>query len=72
MTDLGKGALGVWVSAQKRGGPAATLPKPAGTFCKAGSFFCLSGGSSLLFCFLFLSDEQEDESMETTGKVEPV
>lgn len=61
MTDLGKDG----------GHPAASLPQPVGAFQRVG-FSCPSGGSNLLFPCLSLSDEQEDESMETTGKVEPV
>lgn len=72
MTDLGK-AGSPWArqAGPCSGGSAATLPQPSGASQKA--FF--SGpprGSSLLSCCLSLSDEQEDESMETTGKVEPV
>lgn len=59
MTDLGKTAL--------------SLKCPAGRAQLASLAFWLSvGGSSLTSRLLSFSDEQEDESMETTGKVEPV
>lgn len=59
MTDLGKTALRRAVPGRES---SARLP----------SFWLSVGGSSLTSRLLSVSDEQEDESMETTGKVEPV
>lgn len=61
MTDLGK--TGSLEAGSARQGELSYLPL---------AFWLSVGGSSLTSCLLSVSDEQEDESMETTGKVEPV
>lgn len=71
MTDLGKtGSLGATQS-EPEGGEVIHYHPPA-YFSESRSLLSPSGGSSLLSCCLSLSDEQEDENMENTGKVEPV
>lgn len=60
MTDLGK--------ERRLCGP---LPLACHGFSE-GRTLAAALEAPLLICSLSLSDEQEDESMETTGKVEPV
>lgn len=73
MTDLGKmGSLGATQSEPEGGEVIHYHPPARAGFSESRTLLGPSGGSSLLSCCLSLSDEQEDESMENTGKVEPV
>lgn len=70
MTDLGKmGSLGQGSQNPIWGGSCHFPP-----VCRGFQEVGLLGpwGASVFSLDVSLSDEQEDESMETTGKVEPV
>lgn len=70
MTDLGKtGASGQ--GSQSRLGEQLSLP-PAGQGFSGSRTLLGPWEASAFSLAVSLSDEQEDESMETTGKVEPV
>jgi hypothetical protein len=58
MTDLGK-----------PGSPKQAVPEAWGSSAHLPVALCSCRGSA---CLLSLADEQDDESMETTGKVQPV
>lgn len=72
MTDLGKrGALGQCSQSLKEGRSFTTIPQPVGAFQEVG-LFSAPEEALAFYLVVSLSDEQEDESMENTGKVEPV